>query len=423
MWFILDINKIKEKVLNAIDEKKGEIINLCSDIIRIPSDNPPGYTTKLAGFIREKLEEKNFRVDVYEPKKDMPNLVSQLSGSREKPNLVMNPHMDTFPAGDLRLWDFPPYCGDVKEGKILGRGAGDMKGGLSAQLAVFMLLKDLNIEIPGRLTFCSVSDEETGGKWGMEWLTNNVSEVGTGDACLNSEPSGLDTIWIGEKGVCWLKLKAIGVAGYGGLPMLAENAISKIVKVIPIVETLAEISREAPEDLTKVIQNSKSEAERDWGKGAGKAIDHVTVNVGVIKGGEKINLVPGICEIELDTRLPVGVTPEGLLKELKDRLSDAGITGIECDFIVKGKATYTPPRERLVKLVSENAKTITGAYPTRTLVFGATDTRFLRLKGAPSIMYGPKVHNMGVPNEYITVDDYIKTVKIHALSIIDYLFA
>ena len=193
----MSIEEIKEKAWSIIEDKR-EVVSLCSEMIKRPSDNPPGDTTELAQYLKEYIEKKaGVEVMVYEPREGNPNLVATIEGSSPGSHLVLNGHMDQFPAEVGEPWTVDPYLGEVIDGKLYGRGAADMKGGLAGLVYSFCLIGEMGLDLPGKLTLMVVSDEETGGKWGTKWLLDNMPEL-LGDACLNAEPSGLTTR-IGEK--------------------------------------------------------------------------------------------------------------------------------------------------------------------------------------------------------------------------------
>src|SRR5919198_1383500 len=157
---------VKARLLDAMRSRRQELYELVASLIRIPSENPPGETTAIASFIRSYLEERGLAPRVYEPKPGVPNIVATLGAGR--PNLVLSGHLDEFPAGEG--WTVPPFAGSLSDGKIIGRGAGDMKAGLAVALFVVTLLREHGVDLPGRITLAFASDEETGGRWGTEWL-------------------------------------------------------------------------------------------------------------------------------------------------------------------------------------------------------------------------------------------------------------
>src|SRR5215468_1704667 len=131
---------LKSRLIGELRKRSGELFELCSQMIQIPSENPPGDTTKLGAFIRDHLESRRIPVEWHEPMAGRPNLVATIgSGS---PNLVLSGHLDEFPAG--QGWTRPPFSGAIEAGRIWGRGAGDMKAGLAVALTVASLVRELD---------------------------------------------------------------------------------------------------------------------------------------------------------------------------------------------------------------------------------------------------------------------------------------
>ena len=417
----------KEKVQRLIDERREEILQLCSDMVRIPSENPPGDMGEMASFLRGFLEERGFAVEAYEPEKGRINLVARI-GSGE-PTLILNGHMDVVPAGDRERWDFPPYCGELREGKILGRGATDMKGGLTSLIAAFVAVSQAVGDLPGTLVLTIVPDEETGGEYGSRWLV----ETGKvrGEACLIGEPTSMVGSFVGEKGICWLRLSARGVPAHGSLPMLGENAIEKLAAAFPILHTIEREEVEIPEDVREIVEASKAlyrgmladrgladEAKLEAVAGA---LDHSTVNIGVIKGGSKVNIVPESCSADVDVRVPVGTTPAKVRDRVVELLRERGLADIECELVSYSNPNYTSPSERIYTLLSRNAKDILGIDLKPLFVTGATDGRFFRLGGIPAINYGPgELALAHAYNEYVRAEDVIRAAKVIAGTIVDF---
>ena len=417
----------KEKVQRLIDERREEILQLCSDMVRIPSENPPGDMGEMASFLRGFLEERGFAVEAYEPEKGRINLVARIGAG--EPTLILNGHMDVVPAGDRERWDFPPYCGELREGKILGRGATDMKGGLTSLIAAFVAVSQAVGDLPGTLVLTIVPDEETGGEYGSRWLV----ETGKvrGEACLIGEPTSMVGSFVGEKGICWLRLSARGVPAHGSLPMLGENAIEKLAAAFPILHTIEREEVEIPEDVREIVEGSKALYRRmlaDRGladeaklEAVAGALDHSTVNIGVIKGGSKVNIVPESCSADVDVRVPVGTTPAKVRDRVVELLRERGLADIECELVSYSNPNYTSPSERIYTLLSRNAKDILGIDLKPLFVTGATDGRFFRLGGIPAINYGPgELALAHAYNEYVRAEDVIRAAKVIAGTIVDF---
>src|SRR5262245_27421020 len=122
----------KSRLIDELRKRQGDLFELCSRLIQIPSENPPGDTTKLATFIRDHLAAQGSVVHSHEPMSGRPNLVASIGTGA--PNLVLSGHLDEFPAG--QGWTRPPFSGAIESGRIWGRGAGDMKAGLAVALTI-----------------------------------------------------------------------------------------------------------------------------------------------------------------------------------------------------------------------------------------------------------------------------------------------
>lgn len=426
-----ELEELKGRLSSYVDKKHDEMVELYSKLIGIPSENPPGDVTEIASFIKEYIEGHGLKVEAYETAKGRINLVSEIKGGREGPHLVLNGHMDVVPVGDRSRWDFPPFCGEVRGGKMLGRGSSDMKGGLAGLIAAFVAFPDLGIELPGTLTFTATPDEETGGHYGARWL---VEEKGIrGDACLLGEPTDLDKIWLGEKGLLWLTFKARGKPAHGSMPVLGENAIVKITEIISLMRKEFEMKEvEAPSIVAEDIRIGRgllSEMAEKMGypqraEEAGKLLDHISVNVGVIKGGTKVNIVPEACRVEIDLRLPFGITPADVERRVKSLLKESGLSDVEYEVPVSSEPNYTPSRERIVKILSDNVKRELGIAPRPYFSTGGTDGRFFRMRGVPAIHYGMgSLIQAHAYNETAPVEDLIKEIKVYTATILDFMYS
>jgi succinyl-diaminopimelate desuccinylase len=404
----------KAALVNELHQRRQELYELCGSLIRIPSENPPGDTTALVAFILDYLRARGFKPDVHEPNRGMPNIIATLgSGGR---NLVLSGHLDEFPAGDG--WTFPPFEGRLADGKIFGRGAGDMKAGLAVALMVATLLKERDVDLAGRITLAFASDEETGGRWGTEWLLANVPEA-RGDACLIGESSGTWAIGIGEKGVLWLRLVASGVSGHSAYGQ-GESAVRKILEAVDDISALTGAKARTRQEIVDVMRRQRAAVEKRWGPGTGRMADRLTMNLGTIRGGGQVNLIPARCEAEVDLRLPPGMSTRTLEAQIRRRLksmkSDVEVTVMnQCDPYV------TSPRDPLITSLIANGRAVLGTAPSPVLRLGYTDGRFFRRAGIPTAVYGPRVHRMGGPDEYVEQDEVLQVAVIHLGAVLDYL--
>ena len=405
----------KPALLQELTNRRQELYELCAALIQIPSENPPGDTTKLVAFIGDYLSARGLKSRIHEPKPGMPNLLATLGSGRR--NLVLSGHLDEFPAGEG--WTFPPFAGTLADGKIMGRGAGDMKAGLAVALFVVTLLKERDVELDGRVTLAFASDEETGGRWGTEWLLANVPDI-RGDACLIGESSGTWSIGIGEKGVLWLRLAAAGVSGHSAYGQ-GTSAIGKTLRAVKTIESLTGATARSRKDVAEVMRRQRPIVEKRWGPGTGRMADHLTMNLGTLRGGGQVNLIPARAEAEVDLRLPPGMSTRGLEAQIRRRLRATGSKDIDVTAFNRCDPYVSPPRDRLIAALVANGRAVLGKAPIPVIRLGYTDGRFFRREGIPTAVYGPRVHRMGGPDEYVEQNEVLQVAQVHLATVLDYL--
>ena len=411
----------KRELLDGVNVD-GELISLLSDLLKIPSDNPPGDTTALANFIIQYLDGFGVKGEVIVTKPGIANVVATIGEG--SPHLVLNGHLDTFPAEVGEEWSVPPYSGLVRDGRVYGRGAGDMKGGLAALLYSFARISKTDFK--GKLTFTGTSDEETGGEWGALWLLEKDKSL-HGDAVLNGEPSGL-TVRIGEKSRVAIILEAEGKAAHGSFAgYVGENAIMKMVRILPHVEAFQgtpAVFTDETRALTEEVMKGYRQQYGHESETMANVLKEVTVNIGTISGGSEDNIVPAYCTVTVDTRLPLGIMPEEITEMIKEKIHEVD-PSIKVSWKrppqIVTESTYSGTEERITRVLAKNSKEVTGDEPLYSFTSGGTDCRFWRKYGIPAISYGPRVFAMGGVDESITVDDLITTAKVQMGTILDYL--
>jgi succinyl-diaminopimelate desuccinylase len=388
-------------------------IDLCARMVRIPSENPPGDTRDIARFSHEYLEGAGLECRTVAPQEHMPNVVATVKGDLPGPHVVFNGHLDTFPVADRSRWNYDPFGGRIEGGRLYGRGACDMKGGLSASMIAASLLARVRDQLPGRVTITLVSDEETGSRWGARYLLETHQDL-WGDALINGEPSSPFNFRVGEKGMFWFRFRSLTPGGHGAYVKIRQNAIQVVLNLLR--DLLAFGDRRAP--VPRVVVEMMNEAHQCFdgllGPGATDACLSASANVGTIAGGTVVNMVPEHCEVEVDFRLPAGV-PE---QYLRDFLAEVMIKHPGCDMeqLHATPATLTDPGSLLVSVARRTAEEIRSHPVYPTISIGGTDCRHWRLRGVPAIVYGPHQHNMGSADEYIEVAELPDVVAMQTLT-------
>ncbi|WP_409274089.1 M20 family metallopeptidase [Neobacillus sp. SCS-31] len=418
-----EIKELKQRLIEEVEARKDELIELCSSLIQIPSENPPGDSTEISQFIDGYLRQYGLETEWHESADKMFNLISSI-GQEEGKHLIYCGHTDVVPAGDLSKWDFNPFSGEVKDGWLLGRGASDMKAGLGGILFAFALLKRLNVELPGKLTLAIVPDEETGGEFGVPWLLEKG--LVKGDGALIAEPSSPLNPTIGQKGSYWFELEVFGTPGHGSLsPVAGGNAIVDAIAAIEKIRSLWDIKITIPEDVKELIEVSQRymrEVEEEREKFQ-PVLERITVNIGTIQGGTKSNVIPESCKVQVDCRLPFGITQDEVTAYLKKELDALGIRYKIHQFGFRSNANHTSAEDPVCRSIVDNISLVTGENAYGVMQWASSDARHFREYNIPVLQYGPaylpSIHGY---NEKVQVEDIVRCAKVYAAAVIDFLY-
>lgn len=397
----------KTQMLQALDTTKDTQITLLQTFVRIPSPNPPGQTTTAAGILTSFLSNKNIPFDIIEPQAGQPNIVSEFQGGLGPgPRVVLNGHIDVFPvAADTRdNWDRDPWSGDIVDDRIHGRGVVDMKSGTASLVIAYAHLYQNRQHLKGSVSLCAVSDEETGGQWGTKYLLQQDLEKWGGDVMLSTEPVGCNSIRFSEKGTLRMTCTVHTRGAHGAYLNLSKGAIRTAAEFIAeVIEAVEGIQVDVPQELIDQVAKPEVRDLIDEIMGAGTAdiILKPTVNVGTIKGGVKVNMIPDTCRFELDIRMPVGLLKEQVLDIIQGsivpRYAPDATIAIDVHQAASNPYSYSSPNHRMVRLLAENAQSLTTHQPlengraVRPLAIpsmGATDCKHYRYAGVPAFVYG-----------------------------------
>ncbi len=283
---------IAVKLREVVSEE--EIVDLISKLVIIPSSpEAENYERDVAEFIHDVFAQEGIEAELKPVKDGRPNIIARIQGTGKGSSLMFNGHTDTVPAYNM---DIDPYGGEVKDGKIFGRGSVDMKGPIGTMMMALIGLKRAGIKLKGDLYFSGVIEEEYK-SFGTEDLIRNGP---CADAAIVGEPSNLQ-IAAGHRGLEWLEIKIKGKAAHGGTAEKGINAISKAAKFINKVETeLIPRFKDRTHDL----------------------IGPPTLNFGVIKGGTQPSSVADQCSIQVDRRWTPLETLDQVFTDLDDIIKD-----------------------------------------------------------------------------------------------------
>ena len=332
-------------------------VALALDLVALDSDNPPGREAACAALVGGMLEAGGFAVQYHEFGPGRTGLVARLGAPDGPLPLILSGHLDTVPLGQAP-WTVNPR-GERRDGRIWGRGASDMKGGLAA-LLVAALAAARDFPGAGGLGLVLTAGEETGCTGAAAMVQDAVLPPRAG-ALLIAEPTA-NRPMLGHKGAIWLSARATGRAAHGSMPELGDNAVLKAVEAALV--------------LTDYVAALPAPASGQ----------RPSLNVGTFHGGSKVNMVPDSAVLELDVRFPADVEPGALVDGLRRACPD-----LEMEVKSTGHGVDTDPAHPWVKRAFALLEEATGApaEPGRLPYF--TDAGYLcpALGRPPVLVLGP----------------------------------
>jgi len=408
----------RERLAVWIEEERPQLIEFLQDFVRAKSPNPPGDTREAAQVITHYLGHHGLPHRVIAPQETMPNIVGSFEGGALGRHLVLNGHIDCFPVGEGHGWTQDPWGGAIVAGKLYGRGAADMKTGTTASIMTYRLLHRIKDRLKGRLTLTCVSDEETFGPWGARYLMENHPEV-HGDCLLNGEPGSPYSIRFGEKGPLWLEFTVRTPGAHGAYTHYSKSATKLALQLAHDLEAVTLIEPEVSDNIRTALEQGTGAMETAMGAGAAATVSQVTLNIGTIRGGLKVNMVPGECVFEADIRLPVGVEKSQVLDRVAEVLSHyPEATMRETQF---SPPSWCDPNGDMVEILQRNVRALKGFVPIPIVSLGGTDARLWRYRGIPAYVYGPFPRGMGSTDEHVEIEEFLHVARVHVLSAYDYL--
>jgi succinyl-diaminopimelate desuccinylase len=388
------------------------LVKLCRELVAIPSENPPGSTAAIADFLELRLHHPNIAVKRVEPRPGIVNLVATLKGGLPGKRVVLNGHLDTFPVGPMEAWSHPPLGGQLHDGRIHGRGAGDMKAGVALLVTVMLALAQAPESLHGELVLLLVGDEETGGKWGTSYLLQH-EPAARGDVVLNADAGNPMVVRIGEKGIIWFKLISTGRACHGAHVHLGDNALESLMASLSDVVKLRDVQVPLPAGVMAAMVAAKTVSESVGGIGEFDNLSRITVNVGAIHGGTSPNLVPGEAHALVDMRYPPGLTGADVGKLLANVLGRHPKVRFEAIESSETEPSMTEPAEPLVQMFLKHARHLVSPDVVANMRVGLTDARLFRHVNIPTVVYGPTAYNMGGVDEYVEVAELTQVFDVH----------
>jgi succinyl-diaminopimelate desuccinylase len=406
----------------AISAKRDDLIALTQDLIRIPTLNPPGRDYRLiCEYLDNRLRKHGFETELIRAtgtpgdsdKYPRWNIVARREGTRPGDCIHFNSHTDVVEVG--AGWTFDPFGGDVADGKIYGRGACDMKGGLAASIIAAEAFIETHPDFAGAIEISGTADEETGGYGGVAYLAEqgyfNPSRV---QHVIIPEPLNKDRICLGHRGGWWAEIETMGEIAHGAMPFLGDCAVRHMGAVLQEFEDKLFPAMAARYTDMPVVPEGARQS---------------TMNINSIHGGEaepeegftglQAHCVPDSCRIVIDRRFLIEEPLDQVRGEVMELLEGLRATRANFDFELTERNSVLPSMTDrdapVVRTVADAIEQVMGKAPEYVASPGSYDQKHIDRIGTLKncIAYGPGVLELAhKPDEWIGIDDMIDSAMV-----------
>lgn len=350
---------------------------LTQRLLQFDTANPPGQEGACIRYLAALLQDRGFEVHVYEFGANRASLVARLAGGTDRPLLCFTGHVDTVPLGE-EPWRVDPLSGETDGDLVYGRGSSDMKGGVAAIVSAGLELSTIVGRQAG-VTLVLTGGEETG-CLGATHLAALGDALGTAGALVVAEPTS-NELFIGHKGALWLQAQTRGIAAHGSMPEEGENAIYKAAEAVGKLQAF------------------------QFGVDPHSLLGSPTLNVGTIRGGTKINIVPDRATLQVDIRTVPGRTGDQILEGLQSALGPE----VALEVLLNLDAVASDPADGWIQQVISLLGECSGENPTPRGATYFTDAAVLTpaYGHPPTVILGPGEATMAHK-----VDEYCRIFKL-----------
>ncbi len=426
------MNNKKEEIAvsNWISDNQSELIKLLQDLVRIPSVSGEEFAVQKR--LHQELDRMDLGSEMFYPNEkelrkhkdffettsfvkygydDRPNVGGLLKGTGGGRSLCLSGHVDVVSPEPLDQWTRDSWSGEVVDGEVHGRGAGDMKGGIASMIVAVKALQANDIKLKGDVQVETTIEEEDGGIGGVLYMRQVRLKT---DAALVPEPTKL-TISLASAGIMYFRVTVPGVPAHASTAHFGVNSIQKMMLVIEEIERLHK------ERQSRISYSTAESDPRMKGRAT-------TINIGVIKAGDWPSTVPGFCVIECRIGFPPGETREQVMAQVEDAVNKAANRD---EWLSKNRPKVTwfgwmaRPHELeasnpFVQQVRNSVNQVTGSNPMYTGGAAGLDTRFFVHHGIPAVTCGPMAERIHSFDEIVNIDSMVKTAQVIAATMIDW---
>jgi len=413
-----------ERLSRTIEERTDELTALAADLIRFPTVNPPGDAYRpCAEFIADRLRKRSFGVEFIRAegtpgdsdRYPRINVVARFDGRTRGSTVHFNSHIDVVEAGEG--WTVDPFAGIVKDGRVYGRGACDMKGGLAASIIAAEAFMDVNPDFPGAIEISGTVDEESGGFGGVAYLARKgYFSKPKVDHVIIPEPLNKDRICLGHRGVWWAEIETKGEMAHGSMPFLGDCAVRHMGAVIRAFE----------EELFPALDQKRTRMPV-VPEGARRS----TMNINAIHGGQTDDYsglpspnVPDSCRMVIDRRFLLEETLAEVKDEIVTVLDRLKESRKKFDYTIRDIMEVLPlMTERdapVAAAVAAGIREVFGREPEYVISPGTYDQKHVTRIGHlhDCIAYGPGILDLAHrPDEWVGIADMVESAKVMAVGL------
>lgn len=416
---------MNDMLFRAVDDRVDDLIALTADLIRFPTVNPPGEAYgPCAEYLGARLARLGFEIEFVRAEGSpgdtdrypRVNVVARLEGRSPGPCVHFNSHIDVVEAGEG--WTVDPFAGVVRDGRVYGRGACDMKGGLAASVIAAEAFIATYPDFPGAIEISGTCDEESGGFGGVAYLAKlGYFSKPRVDHVIIPEPLNKDRICLGHRGVWWAEIETKGEIAHGSMPFLGDNAVRHMGAVLQAFED--ELFPALDRKMTRMPVVPE---------GARRS----TMNINSIHGGQTEDFRPGLpspnvpdwCRLTIDRRFLLEEDLATVKAEVTDILDRLKRERKKFDYDVRDLMEVLPMMtERdapVVKAVAQGIMEVFDREPEYVISPGTYDQKHIARIGHvyDCIAYGPGILDLAHrPDEWVGVADMIESAKVMAVGL------
>jgi succinyl-diaminopimelate desuccinylase len=416
---------MNEHLLKAVDDRIDDLVALTVDLIRFPTVNPPGEAyTPCAEYLGARLKKRGFGIEFVRgegapgdtDRYPRTNVIARFDGRSSGATVHFNSHIDVVEPGEG--WSVDPFAGIVRDGRVYGRGACDMKGGLAASVIAAEAFMAVYPDFPGAIEISGTADEESGGFGGVAYLARlGYFSKPRVDHVIIPEPLNKDRICLGHRGVWWAEIETKGEIAHGSMPFLGDCAVRHMGAVLDAFEDELFPALDRKQTRMPVVP-----------EGARRS----TMNINSIHGGQTEDFRPGLpspnvpdaCRLTIDRRFLLEEDITEVKSEVTTILERLKRERPKFDYEIRDVMEVLPlMTERdapVAEAVAQGIREVFGREPDYVISPGTYDQKHVTRIGhlRDCIAYGPGILDLAHrPDEWVGIADMVESAKVMAIGL------